>query len=85
MMKWTVLFLLLPIIRCQENLEIVSKTRTSYLQEYGGYVDVVVMHVEIPKEVSFASLKFSADETQASMFGEYPDAKILVALTNVEF
>ncbi|EFA06895.2 post-GPI attachment to proteins factor 6 [Tribolium castaneum] len=78
-MKWIILILLYPTIQCQEdeNLEIVSKTRTSYLQKYGGYVDVVVMHVEVPPEVSFASLKFTADETKASIFGCKPRKVLL--------
>ncbi|XP_063908321.1 post-GPI attachment to proteins factor 6 isoform X2 [Zophobas morio] len=73
-MRWIFLIILIPTIYCHEDdtLEIVSKTRTSYLQKYGGYVDVVVMHVEIPSEVSFASLKFTAEEAQMSMFSCSP-------------
>ncbi|RZC38811.1 transmembrane protein 8A, partial [Asbolus verrucosus] len=63
-MKWIILILLYPTIKCEDSLEIISKTRTSYLQKYEGYVDVVVMHVEIPKETSFAAFKFTADETK---------------------
>lgn len=65
-MQWiTLIFLYSTTVYCQEDLlEIVSKTRSSYLQKYGGYVDVVVMHVEIPREVSFAALRFTAEEVR---------------------
>lgn len=68
---WAVLFYQFVIIYSHEDLNIITKVHSSFLEKYSGYEDVVLLNFLVPTDVSFVSFKFEADEADMSIFGMY--------------
>lgn len=52
------------------NVSQITQIRSGYMEPYGGYVDVALMHFEVPPDITEASFKFVADELNLSLFGK---------------
>lgn len=44
---------------------------SSFLEQYTSYADVVLLHFQVPRDLSFISFKFEADELDLSIFGKF--------------
>lgn len=53
-----------------EDMYVVSKSHSGYLDVYKSYSDVTLLHFNVPRDTSFVSFKFEADEMDFSIFGK---------------
>ncbi|KAL3288489.1 hypothetical protein HHI36_002931 [Cryptolaemus montrouzieri] len=56
-----------------ENLILVSKKRSAFLENYRSYADLAISQVEIPAEIILVSFKISAEPYDLSIFGCTPE------------
>lgn len=53
-----------------ENLNLLTKIRSSFLEKYEDFINSVIFHINIPPETIFASFQFQSDEIDLSIFGK---------------
>lgn len=68
---WAVIVYCSFVIIHGEELVTISKIHSPFLESYTGYADVVLLHFQVPSDLSFVSFKFEADELDLSIFGEF--------------
>lgn len=78
MFKLLIVSIILLLGDAQEDLVLLTKKRTSFLENFRGYTSLAISQVEIPSKVSFASFKLSAEPFDLSIFGEF---KVIFILT----
>ncbi|KAJ8925288.1 hypothetical protein NQ315_009117 [Exocentrus adspersus] len=67
MISKLLIFLCIIVSSCC-NDQILLRTRTSFLERYRGYSNVIIVHFKVPQNTLLASFKFMADETRMSIF-----------------
>lgn len=70
MLIWWLCISYVIVLTRSQNLTLISKTRSAFLEKYKDYSDVIIMHFRVPVDVSFVSLKFVGDEMDLSIFGK---------------
>lgn len=53
-----------------ENLKVLSKIHSSFLDKYSSYADVVILNFNVPPDLKFVSFKFEAEEVNLSFFSK---------------
>lgn len=67
----SLIFFSTVILSSFSDLNVILRTRTSFLERYQGYNNVVIIHFKVPQDTILASFKFMADETRMSVFGKF--------------
>lgn len=67
------LFIFRISCNAQENLVLLTKKRSSFLDNYRSYASLAIFQVDIPAQISFVSYKLSAEPFDLSIFGCSPE------------
>lgn len=64
-------YVIISSSKAENDMDVVSKSHSGYLDVFKSYSDVTLLHFNVPRDTSFVSFKFEADEMDFSIFGKF--------------
>lgn len=68
--KLAILYFLIGTTLARDS-SVISRTKTSFLDKYESYKDVVLIRLQVPQNTIRASFMFTPEDTQMSIFSKF--------------